>query len=157
MHVLILSLLALVSVVDAPPSSDQNPAGNATRIDACTLLTRDVVDKVRVARTAVKTPPEESPVGLNGSYCDYGGVGLQINPFAGADRIRKSPAKDWVPVSGVGETAYFNNVRDFFAELIVWSGSHHFAIQMEVPVGGTAEQLKPNTIQLANLIIPKLK
>jgi hypothetical protein len=41
--------------------------------------------------------------------------------------------------------------------LAVWSGTHHFGILMEVPVGGTAEQLKPNMIQLANLVIPHLK
>jgi hypothetical protein len=156
MSVLIFSLLAVASVAGAAPAPDQ-PAGNPMRINACTLLTRDVVDKVKVAKTVVTIPPEEKPAGAKGSYCDYGGVGLQIDPFAGADQIRKSPQKDWVPVSGVGDTAYFKNVQNVFAELIVWSGSHHFAIQMEVPVGATAEQLKPNTIQLAHLIIPKLK
>jgi hypothetical protein len=159
MTVIILSLLAVVSSVGGTPSFAQKPAGNPARINACTILTRDVAAKATTAasKTVLKSTPEERPVGLNGSYCDYGGIGLQIDPFAGADRIRQSPEKNWVPVSGVGDTAYFYNVRDFFAELIVWSGSHHFAIQMEVPAGGTAEQLKPNTIQLANLIIPKLK
>ena len=113
MSVLIFSLLAVVSAVGAPPSSDQTPAGNPMRINACTLLTRDVVDKVKVAKTVVNIPPEEKPAGAKGSYCDYGGIGLQIDPFAGADQIRKSPQKNWVPVSGVGDTAYFHNVRRF--------------------------------------------
>jgi hypothetical protein len=46
MEVGILSLLAVVSAMGAPPSSDQKPAGNPAGIKACTLLTREVVDKV---------------------------------------------------------------------------------------------------------------
>ena len=161
MNVLMLSsLLAVVIAVGATPASDQKPAGRPTRIGACTLLTQDVVVKVTTpaAKTKANTPPVETPVGVNGSQCAYdGGVVVQIDPFAGADRMRKSPEKDWVLVSGVGETAYFHNVRNFMAELIVWSGSHHFGVLMDVPAGGTAEQIKPALIELANLIIPKLK
>ena len=96
-------------------------------------------------------------MGVNGSQCDIGGLILQIDPFAGADQMRKSPRKDWVPVSGAGETAYFHAVQNFVAELIVWSGPRHFGILMDVPAGGTAEQIKPKLIELANAIIPKLK
>lgn len=159
MSVLVLSLLAVASAVGAVPSVGQTPAGNPARLNACAVLTRDMVDKVAVAaaKATVTSAPTATPVGVNGSQCDYGGITLQIDPFAGADRMRKTPAKDWVPVSGVGETAYFHNVRDFMAELIVWSGSHHFGVLMDVPVGSTAEQIKPNLVQLASLIVPKLK
>jgi hypothetical protein len=40
---------------------------------------------------------------------------------------------------------------------MVWTGAHHFTIQMDVPNGGTAEQTKPAAIELARTIIPKLK
>jgi len=159
MNVPILSLLLAVSAAATPSPSHQKPAGNRARINACTVLTRDLVDKVTTSasKPVPSKPPTETPAGLNGSYCDYGSIGLQIDPFSGADQMRKSPPKSWMPVSGVGDAAYINNVSDVFAELMAWSGSHHFAIQMEVPAGGTAEALKPNLIQLANLIIPKLK
>jgi len=74
-----------------------------------------------------------------------------------ADRMRKAPAPDWVPIGGVGDTAYFHNVQNALAEMFVWSGSRHFGILIEVPAGSTSEQLKPTMIQVANLIIPKLK
>jgi hypothetical protein len=159
MNVFVLSLLAAVSAAGAPPPSDQKPAGNPARLNACTVLTRDMLDKLAppAAKAALKTPSGDTAVGVNGSQCDYGGLMFQIDPFAGADRMRKTPAKDWAPVSGVGETAYFHNVRDLMVELLVWSGSHHFGLMMDVPEGSTAEQVKPNLIQLANLIIPKLK
>lgn len=160
MTVLILSLLAVVSAADAPSSSAQKAAGNPPRINACTVLTPDVVAQFTTAtRTKMKTPPTETPVGVNGSQCDYGGIGLQIDPFAtvSADRMRKAPAPDWVPIRGVGDTAYFHNVQNALAEMFVWSGSRHFGILIEVPAGSTSEQLKPTMIQVANLIIPKLK
>ena len=156
MNILILSLLAWVSAV---PSPEQKPAGNPARINACSVLTREMIAKVMTAanKPLRSTPPAEKPVGPSGSSCDYDSIAWQIDPFANADASRKSPSKSWVPVSGVGETAYFNNVSNFLAELLVWSGPHHFVIYMEANPGSTGEQLKPGLIQLANLIIPKLK
>lgn len=134
--------------------ADQKPA----RINACTVLTREMVTSIATATKAkMNSQPAEAPVGINGSSCDYGGIQLQVDPFAAADQMRKSPRKDWEPVSGVGDTAYFHNVRDFMAELLVWSGSHHFGILMDVPVGAKAEQIKPHMIQAANQIASKLK
>jgi hypothetical protein len=40
---------------------------------------------------------------------------------------------------------------------MVWTGPHHFTIQLGVPVGGTVESIKPNTIALAHAIIAKLR
>ena len=158
MNVLILSLLAVMST--ATPSSGQKPAGNPARINACTILTPDMAAKFAAAtKTKVKSPPTEGPVGVNGSQCDYGGVGLHVEPLStvGADRMRKSPGTDWVPVTGVGDTAYFHNVKNALAEMVVWSGSRHFGILIDVPAGSTSEQLKPKMIELANQIVPKLK
>ena len=42
MNVLILSLLAVLSADGAPPTSDQKPAGNPARINACTFLRPNV-------------------------------------------------------------------------------------------------------------------
>ena len=107
----------------------------------------------------MKTPPSGSPIGVNGSQCDYGGIALHIDPFAtvSADRMRKTPNSDWVPVTGVGDAAFFHNVQNVMVEMFVWSGSHHFGILMDVPAGSASEQLKPHMIQVAKLIVPKLR
>ena len=160
MKIIILFLLAAVSGLGAAPASDQNAAGGAARIKACTILLPDVAAMYATAtKTKVKSPPTEAPVGVHGSSCDYGAIALHVDPFAAvsADRMRKSPNKDWAPVSGVGDAAYFHNVQNMLAEMFVWSGSHHFGILVDVPAGSTAEQIKPDMIRAANLIVPKLK
>jgi len=163
-------MLVLLAVVVCMPISvsamePQNPAPTGTpRISACSLLTDDLVAKFDTTPPHLRRPEvrkhftvTEEPVGLNGSSCDNGQIFLQVNPFARADDMRKSPGKDWQPVSGVGDTAFFRNNRDLFAELIVWTGPHHFTLQLGVPAGGTSDSIKPNVIGLANGIIPKLR
>lgn len=160
MSVLILSLLSVLSTMGVAPASHQKQGNTPARVDACTILTADMAAGVTTAtKTKMTTPPEASPVGVNGSQCDYGGIALHLDPFAtvSADRMRKSPNRDWVPVSGVGDAAFFHDVKNMMVEMIVWSGSHHFGILMDVPAGSTSEQLKPHMIQLANLIVPKLR
>ena len=159
MSALILSLVVVVSAVGAS-SSHQRPGNSPARIDACTVLTPDMVATFATAtRTKMTTTPSGSPIGVNGSQCDYGGIALHIDPFAtvSADRMRKSPNSDWVPVTGVGDAAFFHNVQNAMAEMLVWSGSHHFGILMDVPAGSAPEQLKTHMIQVAKLIVPKLR
>jgi hypothetical protein len=154
----VFTLLAVVTLLASSPH-DQEPSGKSGRIKACAFLTREVVVKVapRVHKIVLDMPAEEEPVGANGSSCQYGTIGLQIDPFARSEDLRRSPGKDWQPVSGVGDAAWFRNNEERFAELMVWTGAHHFTIQMDVPTGSTAEQTKPSTIELARTIIPKLK
>ena len=155
-----LSLVAVVGVIGAVSSSDQKQGNNPARIDACTILTPDMVATFAAATKAkVATPPAAVPVGVNGSQCDYGGIALHIDPLStvGADRMRKSPGSGWVPVTGVGDAAFFHDVQNALAELFVWSGSHHFGILIDVPAGSAAEQLKPHVIEVANRIVPKLR
>lgn len=40
---------------------------------------------------------------------------------------------------------------------MVWTGAHHFTIQLGVPEGSTPDAIKPNTIELARALIPKLR
>ena len=160
MSALILSLVAVVSAVGAASSFHQKPGNSPARIDACTILTPDMVATFATAtKTKMKAPPSASPIGVNGSQCDYGSIALHIDPFAtvSADRMRKSPNSNWVAVTGVGDAAFFHNVQNAMVEMIVWSGSHHFGILMDVPAGSAAEQLKPHMIQMAKLIVPKLR
>lgn len=158
MNLIVLVLVAVASALEMP-LHDQKPGANPARINACSFLTREVVMKVNppANKYALAIPAAEEPVGPHGSYCEYGGIGLQIDPFVRSEDLRKAPGKEWQAVSGLGDTAWFRDNKGNFAELMVWTGAHHFTIQMSIPMGGTAEKMKPNTLELANTIIPKLK
>jgi hypothetical protein len=157
----VIAFLLAIGCTSVAMSASQARGGAASgrRISACALLTPDVMAKFDTGKAEVLKlfKPEEEPVGVNGTYCEYGGVGLQVNPFARPDDMRKSPAKDWQPVTGVGDTAFFHNNRNLYAELMVFTGPNHFTIQLHVPTGGTAESVRPKAIGLANAIIPKLR
>jgi hypothetical protein len=140
----------------------QVPGGGQPAIRACSLLTKELVLKVTAAankKVLDLIPPEEESIGATGSACEYGDVRLQIDPFppARVEELRKQQGKDWTPVPGVGDNAYFRDNRGRFAELIVAVGAHTFTVQMGVPIGGTADAIKPNVITVANAIVPKLR
>ena len=162
MRPIVASLLAFVCLA-SDGAAAQAPGGATAgkpAIRACTLLTREVVTKFSTTqnkRLLDLIPPEEDQIGTHGTGCSYGGIYLQIDPFVRSEQLRKSPGKEWQSVAGVGDTAFFRSNRDMYAELMVWTGSHHFTIQMSVPSGGTAESVKPTTIALANALIPKLR
>ena len=149
-----LSLVACLAAASPAPAQSGKPA-----IRACEVLTRDVVAKFDTGNPKMRDliPRNEEAIGSHGSSCNDGSIFVQIDPFLNSDSYRKSPAKDWQAVSGVGDTAYFHNNRDRYAELMVWSGKHHFTIQLSVPDGRTAEAVKPNTIGIATALIAKLK
>ncbi|MCC6140905.1 MAG: hypothetical protein IT389_09865 [Nitrospira sp.] len=159
-----LAVAACTSIWVFAPEPHHAAQAGQSRIGACALLTDDLITKfdptpphLRQSKVLKQFKFTEEPVGLNGSYCDNGQIGLQVNPFAKANELRKSPGRDWQPVPGVGDTAFFRNNRDEYAELMVWTGPHHFTLQLSVPVGGKADSIKPNVIGLANGIIPKLR
>lgn len=146
-------LVACLAADVAAQSATKSP------VRACTLLTRDLVSKYSTQNAKILQlfKPEEEAIGTRGSSCNDGGIFLQVDPFVRSDDLRKSPAKDWQAVSGVGETAFFHDNSGRYAELMVWSGNHHFTLQMDVPDGKTAESVKPNAVALATALIAKLK
>jgi hypothetical protein len=147
-------LFACLSLVASAQSRGGSP------IKACSLLSRELVLKVTENKQLVDIiKPQEEPIGAIGSACDWGGIGLQIDPFTPArlEELRKSTGKDWEPVPGIGDATYFRNNRDRFAELFGRVGTHSFTIQMSIPMGSTASAIKPNTITVANAIVPRLK
>jgi hypothetical protein len=101
-------------------------------------------------------PPEEEPMGQFGSACEYGVVRLQIRSVR-ADAPRTAPVKEWQPVSGAGEKAFFRSNGTQYAELMFWAGTHYLTLQVGVPTGSTPEAIKPNTIALANAVLAKLR
>jgi hypothetical protein len=143
----------------AVASQARGAAATGQRMSACTLMSRDLVEKFNTGSNQILKlmKPSEEPVGAHGSLCDDGNFGFQINTFARPDELRKSPGKDWQQLTGVGDTAFFRNKADTYAELIVWTGPHHFTLQVGVPAGGTVESIKPKTIELARAIIAKLR
>lgn len=152
-------IIALFSIVACLAGANQAAAQGKSAIRACEVLTPEMVQKYDTQDPKIRKliPRDEEAIGSHGSSCNDGGIFVQINPFLRSDTYRKSPQKDWQALSGVGDTAYFHNNRDRWAELMVWSGAHHFTIQLSVPNGGTAEAVKPNTIGLANALIARLK
>ena len=152
-------------------AAEQAPSGGAVgkpAVKACSLLTKDLAMKVSGAanKSVFDLPPDEETLGTSGSACEYGDIRLQIDAFGPEviDRTAKAQergagskrAANWVPVSGVGDRAYFNGDRNY-AELMGYVGRRTFTIQMGVPFQSTAENIKPNVIALANAIVPKLK
>lgn len=154
----ILIAVMMCGAVAATAAQAPSSAGARTRLSACAVMPRELVEKMSSDPQLVKQmEPDEAPIGTHGSSCDYGAVGLQVNPFARSDQLRQSPGKDWQPVAGLGDAAYFRNNADRFAELMVWTGADHFTIQLVVPAGRTPEASRPDTIALANAIIPRLR
>ena len=154
-----LSIVACLAVASSAVAQSGKPSTGKPAIRACEVLTRDMVAKYDTQDPKLRAliPRQEEAIGSHGSSCDDGGILIQINPFLRSDVYRKSPPKEWQPVSGVGDTAYFHNNGNRWAELMVWTGAHHFTIQLSVPNGGTAESAKPNTIGLATALVARLK
>ena len=161
----------VIGLLAASAAAEQARSGSAAgkpAIKACSLLPKELVIKVSGAanKLVFDLPPEEESVGTSGSAWEYGDIRLQIDAFGPEviDRTAKAQERgagsartaNWVPVSGVGDRAYFNADRNY-AELMGYVGRRTFTIQMGVPFQSTPETIKPNVIALANAIVPKLK
>ena len=156
----ILIVVVMVGLVSALPAARQARSGATSGISAtgaCSMLPKDLALKVTGTNKALfDLPPRESTIG-KGSECDYGDITLRIDPFSWASlkgMMKNGPA--WNPVPGVGGEAYFRDNRQF-AEFMGQVGARTFTIQMGVPVGSTAEKIKPNVITLATALAAKLK
>lgn len=89
------------------------PASPSARAGACSLLTKELVTQVtphekKALGLVLQIPPEEEPVRVSGSACNYGGIYLQVDPFA-PGRFEQLRDKTWVAVPGVGDSAYFRD------------------------------------------------
>jgi hypothetical protein len=152
LFVAISCMTSLAAVSQARPGG---PAAGQPAVRACAVLTRDLVAPFTENKKMLDMfPPQEEALGTSGTACEYGAVRLQLFPGRGGKRTFS--AKDFQPVSGVGEGAYFRNNRDYYAELMVWTDKHSLDLQVSVPSGRTAEAIKPDVVALANAIIAKL-
>jgi hypothetical protein len=170
----IVSLLAVACVSSAAPGFDQR-TGGAVNGQACALLGRDLVMKV-ASDSRKKTLEREKPIvdpfaeelkaaGQTvkpGTSCMYGPVLLALNPLAQPAQARKAleartrPYQAFEPVPGVGDAAFFRaNIAN--ASMYVWSGPHHFLVEIGGGLTDDARALKPNTIELAKGIVSQLR
>ena len=62
---------------------------------------------------------------------------MQIDPMT-AEAFERVRDKEWMPMAGVGDKAYFRDNKARFAELFVQAGTHVMTIQMDVPDGKTS-------------------
>ena len=129
---------------------------------ACAVLTRELVVQVsphekQALDLVLRVPPREDTVGKTGSSCSFGGIELQIDPFVSPGAIEKEFQNKWSPVPGLGDVAYYrDNLREW-GELYVRSNGRVVTIQMDIPMGRTAESIKPNTVELAKAVLSRLK
>lgn len=152
-----VAALLIIGIGSTPHLSFQArggaPAGSG--IKACSILTRDLVEPfAQNKRTLGQIPPEEETM-ASGSACEWGIVRLQLS--AARPGASHTAPKDYQPLPGIGDAAFFRNNRNEYAELMVWSGAHYFTLQVSVPTGSTADAIKPKTVDLANAIIKKLR
>jgi hypothetical protein len=155
-----LALVLLVATGTLQTIAHSQTRDGAARSKPCAWLTAEIVKKVSVAnhKSGALPAPAELPL-PTGIACEWGDVLLQIDPFPPAkiEKLRLTDAKNWETVSGVGDAAYFHNVKDAAAELYVRVGARTFVIMIIIPVGTTAAAFKPNFIAVANQIVPKLR
>jgi hypothetical protein len=169
MRQVVASVLLYCAVQSPALNADSQAANGKPAIAACSLLTKELVLQVSPyeqqppaerdmhRQLLTHLPPREEPAGASGSACNYGGIHMQIDPFASPARVEKDLAKLAVPLSGLGDVAYFRDKHGRFAELYVRAGARVLTIQMDTPNDRTPESIKPNVIALAEALLPKLR
>ena len=158
MRQILIPLVLTTLLTNAAPA--QTGAG-AKAPKSCGLLTPELVRNVRVASKKSGDPaaPKEVPLGASGSACEWGDVMLHVNPITPSqlEQLGKSGDKTWESVPGLGDAAYFHNVRDMIGELFVRVGPRTFGVLIDIPVGSTATAFKPTFITVAKALVPKLR
>ena len=161
MRLIVALLLVMSSFIEV--KALQSARGTQTAkptVRACALLTKEVVTQVtpydkKTLDAVLTVPANEDSLGASGSACSYGGITMQVDPFAPA--VFERQKKDtWVVVPGLGDTAYFVDNGGRWGELYVTAAGRVLTIQMAIPMGRTAASIQPNVIALAKAILPKL-
>ena len=168
----IISLL-VAGCISSTALAFQSRSGGAAAAQACELLTRDLVMKVSPDKKALeREKPVADPFAEElraagqpvkpGMSCKYGPVMLVLSPLArpaqtqNALRARTKPYEAFEPVPGVGDAAFFRaNIAT--ASMYVWTGPHHFLVEIVAGFMDDARKLKPNSIELAKGIVSQLR
>ena len=153
----ILSSLVLTSLLHTAAAAQTR--ADAKALKPCAFLTVELVNKVgEASKSADAAKPEELKIGA-GVACQWGEIMLQVDPLTrvGWEQLGKKRDTTWESVSGVGDEAWFHNIKDMVGELFVRVGSRTFGVLIDIPSGSTAAAFKPTFITVANAVIPKLR
>lgn len=159
-RVAVLTFVTLLGVRLAAVDAVAQPKPGAAK--ACALLSKELIAQHTpyekdAQKLLFSIPPEEEAVGATGSACEYGGVHLQVNPFASPQYVEQQLVKDgWTRESGLGDLAMVRDNRGSYVEVYVRSGARVITIQMSVPNGKTAAGIKPNAVSLAKAVLAKM-
>jgi hypothetical protein len=158
MRQVVTTVLVAIGCMAALAAAAQTPGASPApgqQVRACTVLTRDMVAPFTPNKTVLDLiPPQEEQLQTSGTACEYGSVRLQLFPGRGGKRTPYT--KDMQPITGAGDGGFFRSNRNRYAELMVWTSKHSLDLQVSVPSGRTAEDIKADVVALANAIIAKL-
>ena len=170
-----MTSLLVVGCISSTALAFESRSGGVAAGQACELLTRDLVMKVSPdarKKTLEREKPIEDPGAKElraagqkvtpGMSCMYGPVILALSPLAqpaqarNALQARTRPYEAFEPVPGVGDAAFFR-ANSSTASMYVWSGPHHFLVEIVAGFMGDGTALKPNSIELAKGIVSQLR
>jgi hypothetical protein len=148
--------VALPAGLLAQAKSPVSSASSTPPIKVCSLLPKADVKKHLPWNAIVDgMPPEEEAIGNCGSSCNYPSVTIQVMPFSQGivDALRKQGALE--TIARVGDEAYFHNNRNRYAELYVRVGKRMLTLQANAD--GKIDAVKPGTLDLAKVLVAKLR
>ncbi len=154
-------LVPLVFAALLPNAALAQSGAGAKSLKPCSFLTVEMVKQVNDASrkgTAVGAPKEVS-LGASGVACEWGPIMLQVDGVTPAqlEQLPKTVSGGWETVGGVGDAAYFHNVRDMLGELFVRVGKHTVGVLIDIPAGTTGAAFKTHYIAVAKAVVPKLR
>ena len=171
----VMTSILVAGCVSSSALAVQAGSSGAAAGKACALLPRDLVMKILPAdrkKELEREKPEDDPFAEDlkaagrpvrpGMTCKYGPVLLELDGLAKpADirngvRARTKPYEKFEPIPGVGDAAFFR-ANSAWASMYVWTGSHHFTVELGAGQLPDATGLKPNAIELAKGIVARLR
>ena len=160
---------ASIAVSLAGSAAFAQPAG-ASRVTACTLLTKDEIKKLlgpRTSKVIDLVPPNEEILKSGGSECFVGNVTIQLDayPVSSFDATKKRYAESGTTafreLPGVGDAAFSYDQNPGKTSHVVGiftrTGPHVLTISMDVNTGDSVEALREDALVLTKAAIVKLK
>lgn len=159
------ALLFAAIALCSPLLAQASKATPAPVPNACQLLPN--ADVVRV--TGQKSYVDPEPIG-GGTGCGYENAQLLIYAGPNAEQQWETTMKTFghdkaprAPITGLGEKAYAlfpkprNQYQDTSAFVVAKQGIYLLAMSVAAPSGKTAQSVQPQALELAKLVLAKLK
>jgi hypothetical protein len=140
--------------------AQQARRGPAAAVKACSLLPAAEVKKLAGVTNPMfdSMPPREEPLD-KGSSCHYVGITTQVDAISPStvDELAKDAKSKWTRVAGVGDAAYFRDNDGSYGEVAARVGTRTLTVQLSIPMGSSAEKLRPGAISLATALLAKMR